>query len=207
MKFKNNYKNIVFLSDKCYTGILYNIIQHMKNYNDPSPKITYEQSLYSGQNERVDELNNRIYERYITETPLEPNYDPRPVPTKYVVFPIMDKRPLMKQPKQQYMDYNTQTQFNPGNRISPFSGNNIDLENNLRNQYFSIQHGAPQGIYIPSSNSDLYKNSVISRPTHQPHPELFNTYKWSSSPHPNVANSLIGRDPFFNHTRTQLRNS
>jgi hypothetical protein len=179
------------------------------NYNEIQPSLTFEQSFYSGQNQRVDELNSRIYERVISDSPLEPNFDPRPVPTKYAFFPIIDRRTPSKEPKLPYIDYNLQSNFNPGNRIAPFSGfsNNIDLENTLRNQHFSLQHGAGQGIYIPGSNSDLYKNSVISRPSEQPHPDLFVDYQWSSAPHPNVSNSLIGRDAFFNHTRTQLRNS
>jgi hypothetical protein len=35
-----------------------------------------------GQNERVDELNERISARNAPDTHLKPNYDPRPVSTK-----------------------------------------------------------------------------------------------------------------------------
>ena len=44
--------------------------------------------LYYGQNERVDELNARILERDVPDTQLAPNFSPRPVPTKYAVFPM-----------------------------------------------------------------------------------------------------------------------
>ena len=42
-----------------------------------------------GQNERVDELNNRISSRNYADSPLEPHFAPRPVQTKQTLFPMV----------------------------------------------------------------------------------------------------------------------
>lgn len=167
------------------------------------------QYVYYGQNERVDELNDRIGSRQFADSPLEPNYDPRPIPTKYSLFPIINRRTPAHEPVNQLPDFNIQTTFNPGTDRSPFSGyaSNLDIENSLRNQYFAREPSGILNQYIPSSNSDLYRVSVISRPSDQPHPLLFSQKHFSSDIHPNLTNSTVGREQFFNHTRTQLRNS
>lgn len=163
--------------------------------------------LYQGQNERVDELNDRIQTRYFPNSPLQPNFDPRPVPTKYAHFPIINRRTPLKEPVIPYLDYNSTVNFNPGSQRAPPSGFNVELETQLRNQYFALQHGADQGVYIPSSNSDLYKVPVPmgSQNESQPFPDLFLKPEFDPSPNPNVVNTNIGRDLFNNHTRTQLR--
>lgn len=164
--------------------------------------------VYYGQNERVDELNQRIKSRQFPDSPLEPNFDPRPIPTKYALFPVINRRKLTMEPVIPYLDYNGTANFNPGTHRAPPSGilNKIDVETVLRNQTMALQRGADQGVYVPSSNSDLYNVHVISRPSEQPHPILFERQQFSNAPHPNVATSNIGRDLLYNHTRTQLRN-
>ena len=112
-----------------------------------------------------------------------------------------------KEPIVPYLDYSSEAIFNPGNARAPISGyiNQVDLETKLRNQYFALQHGVDQSIYEPSSNSDLYKVSVIpGENVVQPYPMLFERQQFDSRPNPNVSNH-IGKDRFFNHTRTQLR--
>jgi hypothetical protein len=163
--------------------------------------------LYYGQNARVDELNNRIGTRQFPDAPLEPNYDPRPIPTKYSYFPIVNRRTPSHEPIIQHRAFHTANNFTPSTRASPFSGyaSNLDVENSLRNQNFAHQ---PRGImnhYIPSSDSDLYKVTVISRPSDQPHPGLFSQKSFNGDIHPNLADNQIGKEQFFNHTRTQLR--
>ena len=162
--------------------------------------------LYYGQNERVDELNTRIKDRQFPDSPLEPNFSPRPVPTKYSHFPIINRRKPMNEPVIPYLDHNTNINFNPGTHRAPPSGflNNVDVETVLRNQTIALQR-ADQGIYVPSTNSDLYNVRVVSRPSEQTHPLLFERPQFDGRLHPNVAGSDIGRDQFFNHTRTQLR--
>ena len=161
-----------------------------------------------GQNERVDELNRRISSRHFPDIPLQPNYNPRPVPTKYSIFPIIDRVKPVKELELKYVDYYPEVFFNPGSAKAPVNGfiNNVDIETNLRNQTMALQHGAEQNVYVPSSNSDLYNVTVISKPSEQPYPLLFSQPYLNQSIHPNIESSKIGREMFFNHTRTQMRN-
>ena len=167
--------------------------------------------IYYGQNERVDEINNRYQSRQFSDQGLEPNYDPRPVPTKYSLFPIVDRRPIHsnQSPIQSYPVHSVQSNFNPSNTRGPSSGffTNVDTESFLKNQGIALQHGADQGVYIPTSKSDLYNVSVVSTPSEQPYPLLFERPQFSNRTHPNVMANNVGRDNFFNHTRTQLRNN
>jgi hypothetical protein len=45
--------------------------------------------IYYGQNERVDELNTRIQSRHFPDVDLPPNFDPRPVSTRFCLFPVV----------------------------------------------------------------------------------------------------------------------
>ena len=164
--------------------------------------------IYYGQFERTDELNGRIYDRFFPDQPLQANFDPRPVPTKYALFPIIDRRTIPNEKIAPQSNFNIEQNFNPGNSRAPVQGflSNIDIETNLRNQSFALQHGADQGVYVPSSNSDLYKTTVVSKPSVQPHPELFSKPQLVGRAYTNVEETGIGKDTFFNHTRTQLRN-
>ena len=169
------------------------------------------QCAYYGQNERVDELNTRINSRYFPDSQLQPNLDPRSIPSKYSRFPMINRRKPMNEPVIPYIDYIQSVNFNPGSQRAPpiCFINNIDTETILRNQTFALQKGGNQGIYIPSSQSELYKAYVptTSNPVQQPHPDLFLRPVFDQSPHENVQGNTIGNDRFFNHTRTQLRNT
>lgn len=159
-----------------------------------------------GQFERVDELNDRLSSRQFSDRPLQPNFNPRPVPTKYATFPMVNRRKEVKEMLVTYPKHNLYDNFNPGSAKAPPSGfiNNVDTETILRNQAFALQ-SSDQHVYVPSSHSDLYKVEVISRPSEQPYPLLFNRFAFDNYQHPNVANKNIGNDVFSNHTRTQLR--
>jgi hypothetical protein len=165
--------------------------------------------LLYGQNDRTDELNKRILQRNQVNTPLAPHYDPRPVETKRMIFPVLESRHDVNEPKMEYTPFQTNTHHFSGNRKGPHDGfaRNVEHENLLRNQYFALQHGASQGVYVPSSESSLYKVEVPSTPSVQPHKQLFATPQFSDAVHPNLENTSLGRNHFFNHTRTQLRNS
>jgi hypothetical protein len=108
----------------------------------------------------------------------------------------------------QYVEHNPYINFNPSHSKSNVKGfqKNVDTETILRNQTIALQHGAEQGVYVPSSKSDLYNVSVISTPGEQTHPLLFARPTFSNALHPNVMSNEIGNGQFFNHTRTQLRN-
>jgi hypothetical protein len=167
------------------------------------------QGIYYGQHERTDELNHRMNERFFPDKPLQANFDPRPVPTKYSHFPIINRRTSHKESIQREPLYKIEDNFNPGSSRAPSDGflANIDVETKLRNQSFALQHGADQNVYIPSSKSDLYITSIVSRPSVQPHPDLFSRHQFVGRNVTNVENTNIGKDLFFNHTRTQLRNT
>ena len=161
-----------------------------------------------GQHERVDELNDRLSSRHFPDIPLEPNYNIRPVPTKYALFPVVNRRQKVAEPLLQYVEHNPYFNFNPASSKSNVKGfqKNVDTETILRNQTIALQHGADQGVYVPSSKSDLYNVSVVSTPGEQTHPLLFARPTFSNAIHPNVMSNEIGKSQFFNHTRTQLRN-
>ena len=177
-----------------------------------SPIWGVHEGVSYGQNERVDELNNRISARNVPSMPIAPNFDPRPVPTKYEIFPIINHRASANEViLQSYLPYSVQDDFNPGNSRGPPNTflRNIDSESNLRNLGVALQHGADQGVYVPSSTSDMYKIPKIagSQMESQPHPRLFSGIEVSSM-HPaavRLRQTNIGKDQFFNHTRTQLR--
>jgi hypothetical protein len=177
----------------------------MQNANDRLYGVVEGVTLQ--QNERVEDLNERIAARQFPDQPLEPNYSPRSVPTKQSVFPIVERRKPATEELLNYPEYNVHTNFNPGSRAAPGKGflDNINLESVLRNQQFSKQNCA-QNVYIPTTKSDLYNVSVISRPSEQPYPLLFAQPQLETELHPNVVESNIGRDLFFNSTRAQLRN-
>lgn len=162
-----------------------------------------------GQNERTDELNQRIYSRNISDVPLAPNFDPRPVATKQSLFPIVNLRKQVAEPIRPEIHFNDKIHFAPKQSTRVNADNyfsNIDVETKLRNQTTALQHGAHQGVYVPSSKSDLYNNSmfVAGRRENQPFPELF---KQENAYYTHVPDNLstIGRNSFFNHTRNQLR--
>jgi hypothetical protein len=163
-----------------------------------------------GQNARVDELNSRIQDRQLPDRQIRPQFDFRPVATKYSTFPIIDRRPpIDTESRPKYLEYSPETTFAPNIRRGPveYFVSHIDDESKLRNQFFAIQKGADQGVYVPSSNSDLYKIYVNGRQEEQPFPNISAHFtrdtklvNKSISPH-------IGNDLFNNCTRTQLRNT
>lgn len=176
-------------------------------YNNQTPYYGVQQGVLYGQNERVDELNQRIHSRNYSDIPLAPNFDPRPIPTKYSIFPIVNRRKDASTPIYPHVDHSVEINFNPGTNNAPPSGyfNNIDTETILRNQTVALQHGADQGVYIPSINSDLYNTTVISKPVTQPFPGLFNKEQYMTFLPKNLEEKKIGFETFNNETRTQLR--
>jgi hypothetical protein len=166
-----------------------------------TPGIIYRQF------DRLNEINDRIQGRQFPDTALQPNYDPRPVPTKYSLFPIIERRKMENQvPLMKYLDYSTENSFAPIYNKGTVNGffSNIHTESVLRNQYFALQKGADQSIYVPSSSSDLYNFTAVGRQENQTHTSLFQTPSFDNTPNANL-NPAIGSDHFFNHTRTQLR--
>jgi hypothetical protein len=155
--------------------------------------------------ERDEELNNRISKRNIPSTSLQPQYSIRPVNTKYGYMPILDQYKEPKTPLNTYTPYSTTQTFNPGNAQAPWNGfsNNVNTESSLRNQFFALQK-CEQSEFVPSSDSDLYKTKVDFKPMEQTHPLLFNKPEFAPF-NPNTLN--IGNNLFNNHTRYDIKNS
>ena len=150
---------------------------------------------------RVENLNKRISDRNIPSAELPPSYSIRPVSTKYATMPILDQRKQATIPANNCQSFSVGTTFNPGNAQAPWVGyaSKVHTESALRNQFFALQ-SADQGVYVPSSNSDLYKVEVSSRPMNQPFPGLFKTQSFEPFD-PNPDN--LGNQLFQNSTRAQ----
>jgi len=152
----------------------------------------------------TNSINMRIYDRNIPSHMLQPYLSVRPVMTKYSIMPIVDPRAPIKTPLVQQPVYNTNEVFNPGNAQAPWSGfaTNINTESELRNQIYALQ-SCSQSVYVPSSNSDLYKFSFKNNNNlQQPFPGLFQNEHFNSF-NPNPEN--LGQGLFQNCTRQQLK--
>ena len=152
------------------------------------------------QQERTDELNQRLSGRNFPSAPLQPEFSLRPVSTKYALLPIVDQRVKPTVPLKTYPVYNTSQVFNPGNAQAPWNGfsNNINVESQLRNQFFALQR-CEQSEFVPSSDSDLYKTTVSYKAVNQTHPLLFDKPEFA----PFNPNTLNCAENIFNNSTVQ----
>tara|TARA_B100000282_G_scaffold283936_1_gene248027 strand:- start:337 stop:894 length:558 start_codon:yes stop_codon:yes gene_type:complete len=163
-----------------------------------------------GQLERTTELDEKIFNRSFPSTALKPNYDPRPISTKYSLFPALSGRKETTVELNPYEKYNVHKIFNPGNSKAPPEGyiHYVDNESYLRNQSIALQKGAEQGKYVPQSKSELFNDYLFNTSSfeQQPHPNLFKKMSYTNNRASNSGLINIGNDLFHNNTRTQLRN-
>jgi len=162
---------------------------------------------YYCQQNRTTQLSNRIYSRNVSNMPLQMNYDPRPVNTRFVQFPIIDCHLPSNTPCERRPVYNSRHNFAGSSQSLPFNGfqTNVDTESKLKNIVFPLQ-SCPQSQFIPDSKSDLYNTSYLTprvETTKMTNPLLFTQEKFSPF-NPNMCN--LGNDTFNNHTRVQLKN-
>jgi hypothetical protein len=174
----------------------------------------YNNSLYGvpqgalfGQFERTDELNRRISSRQFSDKTLAANFDPRPVSTRYAVLPIVERRaaPIIQIDKVQ--EHNVSNNFNPGTQRGPPDTffTNVDTDSVLRNLTTSIQKGAHQAVYVPSSSSDMYRIEVPTNDRIPTHPGLFSDYHVQASRGLHYSHNGVGNGAFSNNTRVQMR--
>ena len=193
---------------KINKDILYRSTMNTSHFNTHfnTPLYGVHNGLIAGQFDRVDELNGRIASRYFPERELQPNFDPRPVPTKYALFPVIERRAPVSEPIRETPKHSVSGNFNPANRRGPVQTYlaNIDTETVLRNQTTALQSGAEQSYYVPSSNSDLYHTSAVGRVETQTHPGLFERPTYNTTPY-TLDQHRVGTDQFHNNTRVQLR--
>jgi len=154
-----------------------------------------------------EQTNTRIYDRNIPSQMLQPYLNVRPVMTKYSHFPIVEPRKELNVKLEQMPTYNSHLNFNPGNTKSPWSGfvSNVNLESELRNQVFALQK-CDQAVYVPGSNSDLYKYSYNpnNAKQSQTHSLLFQKESFCDFD-PNPDHKIVGSGIFYNSTRTQVK--
>ena len=177
-------------------------------YDDTSKLSPNEGILYYGNNERLESINTSIYDRNLADYPLRPNFDLRSIPTRYSIQPVFDTRNSTV-PIRHYNEYSLENDFAGVQSNAPVNGFKVENESVLRNQFFALQHGADQSVYVPSSNSDLYNVRIASEshPDKQNFPDLFTRNTYTTSTNNFIENSNIGRDKFNNNTRTQMRNT
>jgi hypothetical protein len=163
--------------------------------------------VYVATGERVDELSNRMFARNMPSRDIQPAFDLRPVASKYTVMPIYDQyKPCVEsihvQPVFQAQSRDT---FYPGTRKAPYNGfaSKVNVESTLRNQWFALQRNS-QSVYVPSSESDLYKTTIEYKPVMLPHPYIDSDNADQFDLHnPNTMN--LARGMFDNSTRVQLK--
>ena len=156
--------------------------------------------------DRVNQLNERLYLRNLPMGHLDTLFSFRPQPTKYRHFPILDNNNCVTKIKN--VPFNPNIMFNPGDTMGPWSGyvSNINKESILKNQISALQNN-PRTTYVPHQNSDLYKNNIpLSNDSRQPFPYLFkesNFSKTNVSFFKNNTSNVL----FNNHTRQQLKDN
>lgn len=173
-------------------------------HNPNSPHNVMNGVLYCN-NEKLDNMNREIYDRNIPSRPLQMSFDPRQVQTRYVRFPAIDCKTPTNVPIEHRGAYNQHGQFNPGTS-APFQGyaSNIDQDSRLKDMFAPLQKFTGQSEYIPSSNSELYKDPVMTntKPTVMNHPMLFAQEHFAPF-NPNVCD--LGGKVLYNHTRQQVK--
>ena len=136
--------------------------------------------LYYCQQDRTTQLNDRIYSRNVPNFQPQMLFNPRPVPTKYDLMPIIDRRAPSTVPIKVQPTYDMNKDFMPtGNKggcsgMAPWSGfaDRVNDESRLNNQFFALSE-CEQGNYVPSSTSDMYQVHLNAQPNIQTHPLLF----------------------------------
>jgi len=149
--------------------------------------------------DRVEELNARIYDRFVPSSAPSMVFSPRPVPTKYVKQPIMDEYAPPRTPIRRA----DQTAFLPSTGVVPSMHFCVDIESTLKggNLFYALQKD-PRAAFVPKSTSDLYNAPPTSTAVQykQPHPQLFTQVV--SAPSAPIANSDLPPQIFYN---TRLR--
>jgi len=163
--------------------------------------------VYYCQQERTQELSDRMYSRNMPSHQLGASYFARPVDTYATVLPMVDCRKPATVTKAHFPVYNEKMVFNPG-QSAPYNGysRNIDVESQLHNSFAPLQKCA-QGKYIPGTKSDMFCNKYLTNnqlPVKMgSHGLLFKEEKFSNF-NPNSCN--LGHKVFNNFMRQEIKN-
>jgi len=126
--------------------------------------------FYQSNDNRVDELNKRIQGRLNPSSVAPVSFSPRPVSTKYALFPLIDHVPRVETP----IDALPIPSFLPADS-APFAGFNVQQESKLQRRVPLQRDSSVQ--YFPASSSDLFQTHVPVTKNLQTHPFLFATVK------------------------------
>ncbi len=169
-------------------------------------KVQYIGAIHKMNAHRISQaqINERVAERNVPSTPLQAQFTPRGVSTKYAHMPLFDRRPKSTVPIILRPTHDVAQTFNPGTAQGPWAGfaNKVNDESRLRNQFFALQK-ADQACFVPATNSDLYAHRVHDeQPNQQLYPRLFERPMFAPF-NPNEFG--IGGQLFANHTRQQVK--
>ena len=84
--------------------------------------------VYYQHNDRVEDLNERLFDRNTCVRPVTAMLNVRSTPTKYVTMPITNMRPTATVQCPHVLPYDVEKQFFPGNTKSPWEGYKVDQE-------------------------------------------------------------------------------
>jgi hypothetical protein len=151
-----------------------------------------------------DEINERIYNR--TNSDFEGRnhflFDPRPTQTKQSVF-LLPKHNFIENQIRENDKFAENEYYVNDNLKKIFP--DVCKETILRNQTVALQHGAEEGVYVPSLKSDLYFSNPIKKEENNNNLNLRkNTDNKTTVQY---KSNTIGSNIFSNNTRIQLRNN
>ena len=124
--------------------------------------------------DRVEELNQRLYDRNKTDTKPQILFSPRPISIKYNDFPMIDQYTPSNTTMIPYHDYKVNDDYLPSSFISPWNGYNVSNESDLRNLNHKLSKC--QHIYIPKYTQP----HVVGRNEPNIHPLLNMSVKMTS---------------------------
>jgi hypothetical protein len=135
--------------------------------------------------DRVEELNQRLYQRNQTTTNPQMLFSPRPISIKYNDFPMVDHYPPSTVPMKPYADYQIQDDYLPSSCISPWNGYNVSNESSLRNlneklskcpKIYMPQYTNPHVVGRQEINTHPLLNTKVIMPKPQQPPPSFHMF-------------------------------
>jgi hypothetical protein len=135
--------------------------------------------------DRVEELNQRLYNRNQTNTNPQMLFSPRPISIKYNDFPSVDHYNTSTVPMKPYHNYNIYDDYLPSSCISPWNGYSVTNESNLRN--LNQKLSKCPNVYIPKYtnphvvgrkevNTHPLLNNIVKMPMQQNQPQSYNMF-------------------------------
>jgi len=156
--------------------------------------------------ERVDIINDKIYERNIPSINPQILLDSRPNATKYTHLAVYDDKPLSTVSFEKRKLYNVNEDFLPGTS-GPVSSYivNVDDESGLRNMFFALQKN-DRAEYLPNTDSDMYKVEISGKKINNNH-KLLSYNNIENCKSQKIPKSLMDDGLFNNSTRQKILNS